>query len=194
MDLLEKVAIVTGGASGFGEGVVRRFIKDGAKVAIFDRNEILGQKLADELGENVLFCHVDVVNDNSVSAGIEQALNEPNEQGERGIINTASIAAVEGQTGHVAYAATKGAVVSMTLPIARDLAHYGIRSATIAPGLCETPILKNVAPEVKEKLAKAIPFPKRLAEPSEFADLAVSIIKNSYTNRETIRLDGGLRL
>lgn len=253
MDLSEKVAIVTGGASGLGEGVVRRFCQEGVKVAIFDRNEILGQELVDELGENVIFCHVDVVDDDSVSAGIEQtmnsfgaihfcincagrssgatktlgrkgrfpmdlyrdvininlvgtfnvlshavekmALNEPNEQGERGIvINTASIAAFEGQPGQVAYAATKGAIVSMTLPIARDLAHYGIRSVTIAPGLCETPILKNVAPEVKEKLANAIPFPKRLGLPSEFAALAVDIIHNCYINGETIRLDGGLRL
>ena len=253
MNLLNKVAIITGGASGLGEGVVRRFYDDGAKVVIFDRNEDLGNALASELGTNVIFCNVDVADDDSVSAGIEKAmdtfgaihlcincagrssgatktlsrkgrfpmalyrdeininlvgtfnvlshaaekmaLNEPDEQGERGIvINTASIAAFEGQPGQVAYAASKGGIVGMTLPIARDLAFYGIRVATIAPGLCETPRLKGVAPEVKEGLAKAIPFPKRLGEAFEFAALAAHIVENSYINGETIRFDGGLRL
>lgn len=253
MDLKGKVAIVTGGASGLGEGVTRRFVTDGAKVVIFDRNEELGNKLASELGENAIFCAVDVADDDTVEAGIEKAmdvfgaihlcincagrssgatktlsrkgkfpmalyrdvininligtfnvlshavekmaLNDPDENGERGIvINTASIAAYEGQPGQVAYAASKGGIVGMTLPIARDLANYGIRSVTIAPGLCETPILQGVSPEVKEGLAKAIPFPKRLSEPSEFADLAAHVVKNVYINGETIRLDGGLRL
>jgi 3-hydroxyacyl-CoA dehydrogenase / 3-hydroxy-2-methylbutyryl-CoA dehydrogenase len=123
------------------------------------------------------------------------AENEPNENGERGvIINTASIAAYEGQRGQVAYAASKGALVSITLPIARDLAYYGIRIATIAPGLCETPLLGGLPPEVKEGLCKDVQFPKRLADTGEFAALAEHIVNNPYINGETIRLDGGLRM
>jgi len=125
----------------------------------------------------------------------KMANNEPDENGERGvIINTSSIAAYEGQRGQVAYAASKGALVSLTLPIARDLAYYGIRIVTIAPGLCETPLLGGIPAEVKEGLAKEVQFPKRLADPGEFAALAEHIVHNPYINGETIRLDGGLRM
>ena len=123
------------------------------------------------------------------------AENEPDENGERGVIvNTASIAAFEGQKGQVAYAASKGGLVGITLPIARDLAYYGIRIATIAPGLFETPILKGLPPEVKEGLAKDIPNPGRLGDVSEFSALAEHIVNNRYINGETIRLDAALRM
>ena len=121
--------------------------------------------------------------------------NEADENGERGvIINTASIAAYEGQKGQVAYAASKGGLISITLPIARDLAFYGIRIATIAPGLFETPILKGLSAEVKEGLAKDIPNPARLGDVTEFAALAEHIVNNRYINGETIRLDAALRM
>ena len=125
----------------------------------------------------------------------KMAKNEPNANGERGvIINTSSIAAYEGQRGQVAYAASKGALVSLTLPIARDLAYYGIRILTIAPGLCETPLLGALPADVKEALAKEVQFPRRLANAGEFASLAEHIVNNPYLNGETIRLDGGLRM
>ena len=128
-------------------------------------------------------------------AAEKMAANEADENGERGvIINTASIAAYEGQKGQVAYAASKGGLISITLPIARDLAFYGIRIATIAPGLFETPILKGLSPEVKEDLAKDIPNPSRLGDVTEFAALAEHIVNNRYINGETIRLDAALRM
>ena len=128
-------------------------------------------------------------------AAEKMADNEPNDEGERGvIINTASIAAFEGQKGQVAYAASKGGLVSLTLPIARDLAYYGIRIVTIAPGVFETPILAGMTDEVKEGLAQGIPNPKRLGDVKEFAALAEHIVNNSYINGETIRLDAALRM
>ena len=253
MKLQGNVAIVTGGASGLGEATVRLFTEKGAQVAIFDLNEERGNALAEELGESVIFCQVNVADDASITAGIDRVMetfsaihicvncagrgggatktygrkgrfpielfrdvininligtfnvltqavekmseNEPNENGERGVvINTASIAAYEGQKGQVAYAASKGGLVGITLPIARDLASLGVRIATIAPGLCETPILQGLAPEIKEDLAKDIPFPSRLAEPREFAWLAEPIVFNTEVSGETIRLDAGLRM
>lgn len=114
---------------------------------------------------------------------------------ERGvIINFASIAAFEGQIGQVAYSASKGGVVAMTLPAARELAQFGIRVNTIAPGLVATPLLLNMPQEVQDSLAASVPFPKRLAEPSEVADLALHIIQNQMMNGEVIRLDGALRM
>ena len=253
MKLQNKVAVVTGGASGLGRATVERFAEQGASVAIFDLNEEAGNELVQELGSKVMFCQVNVSDDNSVASGIDavmqnfgaihisvncagrgggatktvsrkgafpmdlfrdvininligtfsvlsqaaekMAANDPDENGERGvIINTASIAAFEGQKGQVAYAASKGGLVGITLPIARDLAYYGIRIATIAPGLFETPILKGLTPEVKEGLAKGIPNPSRLGDVSEFAELAEHIVNNRYINGETIRLDAALRM
>ena len=130
-----------------------------------------------------------------IQAAEKMSANEPNENGERGvIINTASIAAYEGQKGQVAYAASKGGLVSMTLPVARDLAFYGIRMVTIAPGVFETPILAGISDEVKKSLASGIPNPPRLGNVKEFAALAEHIVTNSYINGETIRLDAALRM
>lgn len=118
-----------------------------------------------------------------------------NETGERGvIINTASIAAYEGQIGQIAYSASKGGVVAMTLPAARELARFGIRVMTIAPGLIETPMLQGLPDNVQESLASSIPFPKRFGKPSEFAQLVEQIICNPMLNGSVIRLDGGLRM
>ena len=129
-------------------------------------------------------------------AAREMAKNEPaGEAGERGvIINTASVAAFEGQVGQAAYSASKGGIVGMTLPIARDLAQYGIRVNTIAPGLIETPLLKGLPEQVVHSLVEMIQFPKRLGRPQEFAQLARSIVENPYLNGETIRLDGAIRM
>jgi NAD(P)-dependent dehydrogenase (short-subunit alcohol dehydrogenase family) len=253
MQLKDRVAVVTGGASGLGRATVERLFAQGAKVAIFDLNAEQGAALAQTLGDGAMACTVNVADDDSIAAGIDAAMqqfgaihicvncagrgggatktlgkggrfpmklfrdvininlvgtfsvlsqaaekmaaNEPGPDGERGvIINTASIAAYEGQRGQVAYAASKGGLVSLTLPVARDLAYYGIRIVTIAPGVFETPILGSMSAEVKQGLASDIPFPARLGEAGEFAALAQHIIENSYLNGETIRLDAALRM
>jgi NAD(P)-dependent dehydrogenase (short-subunit alcohol dehydrogenase family) len=120
---------------------------------------------------------------------------EPGEDGERGvIINTASVAAYDGQIGQAAYAASKGGVVSLTLPIARELARYGIRVVTIAPGIFETPMMAGMPPEVQKSLGASVPFPSRLGRPTEYAALAQHICENTMLNGEVIRLDGALRM
>jgi NAD(P)-dependent dehydrogenase (short-subunit alcohol dehydrogenase family) len=120
---------------------------------------------------------------------------EPMEDGERGaMVFTASVAAFDGQVGQQAYSASKGGVVGMTLPMARDLAQYGIRVCTIAPGLFATPLMKTLPEPVQESLAKSIPFPQRLGKPEEFAQLAAHIVSNGHLNGEVIRLDGALRM
>jgi NAD(P)-dependent dehydrogenase (short-subunit alcohol dehydrogenase family) len=120
---------------------------------------------------------------------------EPNDQGERGVlINTASIAAYDGQIGQPAYAASKAGVIGMTLPIARELARFGIRCVTVAPGLFETPMMAGLPAEAQESLGKSVPFPSRLGRPAEFAQLVQSIVENPMLNGETIRLDGALRM
>jgi NAD(P)-dependent dehydrogenase (short-subunit alcohol dehydrogenase family) len=121
--------------------------------------------------------------------------NQPNEEGERGVIvNTASIAAFEGQIGQVAYAASKSALLGMTMAVARDLARNGIRCCTIAPGVFETPLTGFMAPEMKEAIIQHIPFPKRLGRAAEFAMLVHQIVENPYFNGETVRLDAAVRL
>lgn len=128
-----------------------------------------------------------------VSAAIAEG--EANADGERGvIINTASVAAYDGQIGQAAYAASKGGVVSMTLPIARELARHGIRVVTIAPGIFETPMMAGMTQEVRDSLARDVPFPPRLGRPEEYAALARHIIENPMLNGEVIRLDGALRM
>jgi NAD(P)-dependent dehydrogenase (short-subunit alcohol dehydrogenase family) len=117
------------------------------------------------------------------------------DDGERGVIvQTASVAAFDGQVGQEAYAASKGGLVSMTLPLARDLAQYGVRVATIAPGLFLTPLLAELPQAVQDSLAASIPFPRRLGKPAEFAHLAACIVENGVLNGEVIRLDGALRM
>ena len=123
------------------------------------------------------------------------AKNEPDADGNRGaIVNTASVAAFDGQIGQAAYAASKGGVAAMTLPIARELARHGIRVVTIAPGIFETPMMAGMPAEVQESLGKSVPYPSRLGRPDEFADLVQHIIENDYLNGEVIRLDGALRM
>jgi len=121
--------------------------------------------------------------------------NEPDAGGERGVcVNTASVAAFDGQIGQAAYSASKGGVVGMTLPVARDLARFGIRVCTIAPGLFDTPLLASLPEEAREALGASIPFPARLGRPSEYAALACHIVENPMLNGEVIRLDGALRM
>ncbi len=119
----------------------------------------------------------------------------PNAAGERGVIvNTASVAAFDGQIGQAAYSASKGGIVGMTLPIARDLSRNGVRVVTIAPGLFETPLLHGLPKEAQESLGKQVPFPPRLGRPSEYAQLVRAIVENEMLNGETIRLDGAIRM
>ena len=253
MDLNGKVAVITGGASGLGHATVVRFVNHGARVAIFDMNEELGNQVAAELGDKVIFCKVNVADEDSVKAGVaatmdafgaihincnyagignaaktigkdgpfplaefnkviqvnlvgsfnvlrlcaeQMSKNEPvTADGARGvIINTASVAAFEGQIGQAAYSASKGGIVGMTLPIARDLANFGIRVNTIAPGLIETPLLRGLGEKVCEALGNMVLSPRRLGKPEEIAHLAQSIVENDYINGEVIRMDGGIRM
>lgn len=121
--------------------------------------------------------------------------NQPSADGERGVIvNTASVAAFDGQVGQAAYAASKGGVVAMALPIARELSRFGIRVMTIAPGIMETPMLLGMPQEVQDSLGKMVPFPSRLGKPAEFAGLVRHIVGNPYLNGEVIRLDGAIRM
>jgi NAD(P)-dependent dehydrogenase (short-subunit alcohol dehydrogenase family) len=127
-------------------------------------------------------------------AAAAMAANEPDEDGQRGVVvNTASIAGIEGQTGQVAYASAKAAILGMTLPMARDLAPVGIRVCAIAPGTMGTPLMLSVGEKLKENLVASIVFPKRMGRPEEFALLVESIARNPYLNGENIRLDGALR-
>ena len=128
-------------------------------------------------------------------AAAAMAANEPDDEGERGaVVMTASVAAFEGQIGQAAYAASKGGVVALTLPAARDLARLGIRVCTIAPGLFDTPLLAGLPEETREALGAQIPFPSRLGRPHEYAKLACQIAENTMLNGEVIRLDGALRM
>ena len=128
-------------------------------------------------------------------AAAPMSRNQPNGEGERGVIvNTASVAAFEGQIGQAAYSASKGGVVGMTLPIARDLAELGIRVCTIAPGIFETPMLAGLPEPARASLGKQVPFPPRLGRPAEYAALAAHIFENGMLNGETIRLDGAIRM
>ncbi|WP_456307607.1 SDR family NAD(P)-dependent oxidoreductase [Rhodopila globiformis] len=128
-------------------------------------------------------------------AAAEMAEQDPLEEGERGVIvNTASIAAYEGQIGQAAYAASKGGVVSLTLPAARELARVGVRVVTIAPGLFQTPMVDGLPPDIQASLGAGIPYPSRLGRPAEFADLVAHIVHNRFLNGEVIRLDGAFRM
>jgi NAD(P)-dependent dehydrogenase (short-subunit alcohol dehydrogenase family) len=128
-------------------------------------------------------------------AAAHMAKNQPNEEGERGVVvNTASVAAFDGQIGQAAYSASKGGIVGMTLPIARDLAEIGVRVCTIAPGIFDTPLLGTLPEPVRQSLGKQVPFPSRLGRPAEYAALAAHIVENAMLNGETIRLDGAIRM
>ena len=128
-------------------------------------------------------------------AASAMAKNDPDEGGERGaIVNTASVAAVDGQIGQAAYSASKGGVVGMTLPIARDLSSSGIRVNTILPGIMDTPLLGTLPDNVRDALGQSVLHPKRLGLPEEFAELALTLLTNSYMNAESVRLDGGIRM
>lgn len=249
-------AVVTGGASGLGEGTARALAVRGVKVALFDLNEEAGETIAAEIGG--VFCKVDVTSDEDVAAGFEKAraahgqerltvncagiatgqktvsrkretgelrahdmaafertvrINlfgtfrvlsqsalgmvaaEPMADGERGlIINTASVAAQDGQIGQAAYSASKGGVYAMTLPVARDLAQEGVRVNTILPGIMWTPMMAGMDQKIQDALAAAIPFPSRLGTPADYASLALHLAENVYINGECIRLDGAIRL
>jgi len=128
-------------------------------------------------------------------AGERMAANEPNQEGERGVIvTTASVAAFEGQIGQAAYSASKGGVMAMTLPIAREFARFGVRVVSIAPGIFETPMMGALSEAARASLGQQVPFPSRLGRPEEYASLVQHIVENSMLNGETIRLDGAIRM
>jgi NAD(P)-dependent dehydrogenase (short-subunit alcohol dehydrogenase family) len=140
---------------------------------------------------------VNLVGTFNVARIVAEALsrNEPNEQGERGVlVHTASIAAFDGQVGQAAYAASKGGVAALTLPLARDLARIGVRCVTIAPGIFDTPMLAGLPEHARQSLGEQVPFPSRLGDPAEYAALALHIVRNPMLNGEVVRLDGALRM
>lgn len=252
--------LVTGGASGLGEAVVRAISRQGGQVVIADLNEDAGQALVSELGENVRFVRCDVTSGDDVQAAVDLAekdfgslqgsincagiavvqklLDRDNnpadlDQFSRGvminqvgsfnvarlvaasiakrvaanvnpdseqnadngiIINTASIAAFDGQVGQASYASSKAGVVGMMLPLARELTRHGIRVMTIAPGIFATPMMDSLPEKARTQLESAVPYPKRLGAPNEFAKLVTHIIDNAYLNGEVIRLDGAIRM
>ncbi|HEX5684253.1 MAG TPA: 3-hydroxyacyl-CoA dehydrogenase [Ideonella sp.] len=249
MDISGKVFIVTGGASGLGEGTARMLTANGGKVVIADLQVDKGEALAKELGGVFVRCDVSQEADGRAvvaaatglgklmglvnCAGIAPAIktvgkdgahpldtftkvvmvnlvgsfnmirlaaeamckNEPEATGERGVmISTASVAAYDGQIGQAAYAASKGGVVGMTLPVARDMARNGIRNMTIAPGIFGTPMLFSMPKEVQDALAASVPFPSRLGRPEDYAKLVHQIVTNDMLNGEVIRLDGAIRM
>ena len=249
MDIAGKVFIVTGGASGLGEGTARMLAASGGKVVIADMQIEKGEAIAKELGGAFVKC--DVTQEADGLAVVAQAVamgklmglvncagiaigektvgktgphnlavfnktimvnlvgsfnmirlaadamckNDAEATGERGVmISTASVAAYDGQIGQAAYSASKGGIVGMTLPIARDLARNGIRNMTIAPGIFGTPMMFGMPKEVQDSLAAAVPFPSRLGTPQDYAKLAKHIFENDMLNGEVIRLDGAIRL
>lgn len=249
MEIAGKVFIVTGGASGLGEGTARMLAANGATVVIADMQAEKGEAIAKELRGAFVRCDVTQEADGqavvakAVSMGKLMGLvncagiatgertvgkngahnyegfkrtvtinligsfnmirlaaeamskNEAEDTQEKGcIINTASVAAYDGQIGQAAYSASKGGIVGMTLPIARDLSTLGIRVMTIAPGIMYTPMMAGMPAEVQASLAAAVPFPKRLGTPQDYAKLAKHIFENDLLNGETIRLDGAIRL
>lgn len=158
---------------------------------------ILGKKGPHDLGLYAKIIQVNLVGSFNVLTLAAEKISQTEalEHGARGvIINTASIAAYDGQIGQAAYSSSKGGIVGLTLPAARDLAQHGIRVMTIAPGIVETPMLATVSDEFREGLAQGVPFPQRLARPDEYAQLALSIVDHDYLNGEVIRMDGSLRM
>ena len=252
MNIENKVALITGGASGLGLATAKNLHATGAKLVLLDLNEDNLKSAQEELKTNVTGVVTNVADEESVKNAIKSAIdefgaihilvncagigsasktvgrdgahpldifkividvnlvgtfntlrlaaeemgkNEPEADNECGvIINTASVAAFDGQIGQAAYSASKGGVTAMTLPIARDLARMGIRINTIAPGIFDTPLMAMASDEVRKPLIEMTQFPKRLGDPDEFALLTAQIIENPFLNGETIRLDGGIRM
>lgn len=253
MELQDRTAFISGGASGLGYAAARHFVDAGANVMLFDLNRDKLLEAVSALGDKASCCAGDVADEKSVRdainsakdrfgtlhinincAGIggasrtvgrdgamplekfaatvrvnligtfnvlrlcaEQMQHNPPQtlDGERGvIINVASIAGYDGQTGQAAYAASKGGIIAMTLPVARDLSRQGIRVMTVAPGIFETPMLGGLPDDVRESLEAITLFPKRLGNPDEFAALAAHIVRCGYLNAEIIRLDAGIRM
>lgn len=174
----------------------------GLRIAVCCAGTGWAQKLAGSKGPHPLLPFETIISINLIGtfnvlrfAANAMIANEPLQDGERGVcINTASIAAYDGQVGQIAYAASKGGVVGITLPAARDMAQYGIRVNTIAPGLFDTPLLAALPQEARQKLGAGVPFPQRLGLPAEYAQLACQLVENRMLNGETIRLDGALRM
>jgi NAD(P)-dependent dehydrogenase (short-subunit alcohol dehydrogenase family) len=187
-----------------GKAAVDLALKDfgGLQVLVNCAGIAIGEKTIGKEGPHKLASFARVINVNLIGtfnmirlAADAMAKAGPNAAGERGVIvNTASVAAFDGQIGQAAYSASKGGVVGMTLPIARDLSRSGIRVCTIAPGIFETPMLLGMPKDVQESLGKMVPFPSRLGRPAEYAQLARSIIENEMLNGEVIRLDGAIRM
>jgi NAD(P)-dependent dehydrogenase (short-subunit alcohol dehydrogenase family) len=177
-------------------------VEGGLRISICCAGTGWAQKIAGSKGPHPLLPFETIIQINLIGtfnvlrfAAAAMIVTEPGEDGERGVcVNTASIAAFDGQVGQVAYSASKGGVVGMTLPTARDLAQYGIRVNTIAPGLFDTPLLAALPEEARQALGAGIPFPQRLGQPAEYAQLACQIVENRMLNGETIRLDGALRM
>ncbi len=185
------------------EAVAQAATTDGGlRIAICCAGTGWAQKVAGSKGPHPLMPFETIISINLIGtfnalrfAATAMIANEPLQDGERGVcVNTASIAAFDGQIGQIAYSASKGGVVGMTLPAARDLAHYGIRVNTIAPGLFDTPLLAALPEDARLKLGAGVPYPARLGQPDEYAQLACHIVENRMLNGETIRLDGALRM
>jgi NAD(P)-dependent dehydrogenase (short-subunit alcohol dehydrogenase family) len=180
-------------AASLGNGL--RIVVNCAGIAIAEK--VLGKDTTHDLNRFAKVLQVNVVgifNSIRLAADVMQQ-NEPDAEGERGVIvNTASVAAFDGQIGQAAYSASKGAVVSMTLPIARELARYGIRVMSIAPGIFDTPMLAALPDAARQSLGQQVPFPPRLGRPAEYAALARHIVENTMLNGEVIRLDGAIRM
>jgi NAD(P)-dependent dehydrogenase (short-subunit alcohol dehydrogenase family) len=174
----------------------------GLRIAVCCAGTGWAQKVAGSKGPHPLMPFETILQINLIGtfnvlryAATAMIANEPTEDNERGVlVTTASIAAYDGQVGQIAYSASKGGVVGMTLPAARDLSQYGIRVNTIAPGLFDTPLLAALGEEARQKLGAGVPFPQRLGQPPEYAQLACQIVENRMLNGETIRLDGALRM
>jgi NAD(P)-dependent dehydrogenase (short-subunit alcohol dehydrogenase family) len=174
----------------------------GLRIAVCCAGTGWAQKVAGSKGPHDLLPFETIIAINLVGtfnvlrlAAAAMVSNEPLQDGERGVcVNTASIAAFDGQVGQIAYSASKGGVVGMTLPAARDLAQYGVRVNTIAPGLFDTPLLGALPEDQRQRLGAGVPYPQRLGQPAEYAHLAVHIVENRMLNGETIRLDGALRM
>jgi NAD(P)-dependent dehydrogenase (short-subunit alcohol dehydrogenase family) len=178
-----------------GSGVPLRVVVSCAGIGPSER--ILGKKGVHDLALYAKVVQVNLVGTFNVMALAAEKIAETPalEDGQRGVVvNTASIAAYDGQVGQAAYASSKGGIVGLTLPAARDLAQHGIRVATIAPGIVETPMLATVSEEFRAALASGVPFPQRLGRPEEYARLALMIVEHDYLNGEVVRMDGALRM